>query len=63
MRHRFDEEETWRAACWPGPPGASRCLPVQTLQEYPTFLGVNPGFIDGIFGPKTEAAVKRFHEP
>ena len=42
---------------------ASRCLPVQTLQEYPTFLGVNPGFIDGIFGPKTEAAVKRFHEP
>ena len=41
---------------------ASWGLPVQTLQEYLTSLGINPGLVDGVFGPKTEAVVKRLQE-
>jgi peptidoglycan hydrolase-like protein with peptidoglycan-binding domain len=35
---------------------------VKKLQEALVALGVNPGKVDGIFGPKTEAAVKRFQK-
>lgn len=40
----------------------SKGQPVQILQENLVFLGINPGPIDGVFGPKTEAAVKRFQK-
>ena len=33
---------------------------VKSLQENLETLGFNPGPIDGIFGPKTEAAVRGF---
>jgi len=33
---------------------------VKTLQGYLYQLGYNPGSTDGIFGPKTEKAVKAF---
>jgi len=35
---------------------------VKQLQQALAALGVNPGPIDGVFGPKTEAAVKRFQK-
>jgi peptidoglycan hydrolase-like protein with peptidoglycan-binding domain len=35
---------------------------VEALQRALLADGINPGPIDGIFGPKTEAAVKRFQE-
>lgn len=35
---------------------------VEFLQKALAALGVNPGPIDGVFGPKTEAAVQRFQK-
>ncbi len=35
-------------------------LQVEVLQKALAALGVNPGPIDGLFGPKTEAAAQRF---
>lgn len=35
---------------------------VEVLQKALAALGVNPGPIDGVFGPKTEAAVQRFQK-
>jgi peptidoglycan hydrolase-like protein with peptidoglycan-binding domain len=35
---------------------------VETLQRALAAMGINPGPIDGLFGPTTEAAVKRFQE-
>lgn len=40
----------------------SRGLHVQALQGSLISLGVSPGAVDGVFGPKTEAAVKRFQK-
>jgi peptidoglycan hydrolase-like protein with peptidoglycan-binding domain len=37
-------------------------LPVESLQKALAALGVNPGKVDGVFGPKTEAAVTRFQK-
>lgn len=37
----------------------SRGLQVQALQESLVCLAINPGPIDGVFGPKTEAAVPK----
>lgn len=41
-----------------GPSGEA----VETLQKKLLGQGINPGPIDGVFGPKTEAAVQRFQE-
>ncbi|MEE9298810.1 MAG: peptidoglycan-binding domain-containing protein [Acidimicrobiia bacterium] len=35
---------------------------VEALQKKLLGKGVNPGPVDGIFGPKTEEAVRRFQE-
>jgi peptidoglycan hydrolase-like protein with peptidoglycan-binding domain len=35
---------------------------VEDLQRKLAGQGINPGPVDGIFGPKTEDAVKRFQE-
>jgi peptidoglycan hydrolase-like protein with peptidoglycan-binding domain len=35
---------------------------VEALQRALAAMGINPGPIDGLFGPTTEAAVKRFQE-
>lgn len=35
---------------------------VEALQKKLLGQGINPGPIDGVFGPKTEDAVKRFQE-
>lgn len=35
---------------------------VEALQKMLMAHGINPGPIDGLFGPKTEAAVRRFQE-
>lgn len=35
---------------------------VEALQKLLMAHGINPGPIDGLFGPKTEAAVRRFQE-
>lgn len=35
---------------------------VEALQRKLIAKGVNPGPIDGVFGPKTEEAVRRFQE-
>ena len=35
---------------------------VMALQKSLAAMGINPGPADGIFGPKTEAAVKQFQE-
>jgi peptidoglycan hydrolase-like protein with peptidoglycan-binding domain len=35
---------------------------VEALQQKLLGQGINPGPIDGVFGPKTEDAVKRFQE-
>ena len=35
---------------------------VEDLQRKLAGKGINPGPVDGIFGPKTEDAVKRFQE-
>jgi peptidoglycan hydrolase-like protein with peptidoglycan-binding domain len=35
---------------------------VEGLQKLLAARGINPGTIDGVFGPKTESAVKRFQE-
>jgi peptidoglycan hydrolase-like protein with peptidoglycan-binding domain len=40
----------------------SKGLQVEVLQKALASLGVNPGPLDGLFGPKTEAAVKRFQK-
>jgi peptidoglycan hydrolase-like protein with peptidoglycan-binding domain len=37
-------------------------LQVESLQKALAALGVNPGKVDGVFGPKTEAAVTRFQK-
>jgi len=40
----------------------SRGDAVTALQKKLLSQGINPGTIDGVFGPKTEAAVKRYQE-
>jgi peptidoglycan hydrolase-like protein with peptidoglycan-binding domain len=35
---------------------------VEALQKKLLALGINPGPVDGIFGSKTDAAVRRFQE-
>ena len=35
---------------------------VKTLQTKLAAQGINPGPVDGVFGPKTEEAVRRFQE-
>lgn len=35
---------------------------VTALQKKLAAQGINPGPVDGVFGPKTEAAVKRYQE-
>jgi g-D-glutamyl-meso-diaminopimelate peptidase len=35
---------------------------VKSLQKRLLGKGINPGPVDGVFGPKTEEAVKRFQE-
>ncbi len=40
----------------------SRGPSVEILQKALAALGVNPGPSDGVFGPKTEAAVQRFQK-
>ena len=37
-------------------------LQVEVLQKALAHFGINPGPIDGLFGPKTEAAVKKFQK-
>ncbi len=37
-------------------------LEVEKLQESLKRIGFGPGPIDGVFGPKTEAAVRKFQE-
>src|SRR5690606_13453235 len=44
----------------PSTPGLSTKALVKILQASLLMRGVNPGPIDGIFGPKTEDAVKKF---
>jgi len=40
----------------------SRGEPVEALQKKLLGQGINPGPVDGVFGPKTEEALKRFQE-
>jgi len=40
----------------------SRGEAVEELQKKLAGKGINPGPVDGIFGPKTEEALKRFQE-
>ena len=40
----------------------SRGDEVEALQRALPAKGINPGPVDGVFGPKTEAAVPRFQE-
>ena len=40
----------------------SRGEDVKALQRELLAKGINPGPVDGIFGPKTEDAIKRFQE-
>lgn len=40
----------------------SRGDEVEALQRKLLAMGVNPGTADGVFGPKTEGAVRRFQE-
>jgi peptidoglycan hydrolase-like protein with peptidoglycan-binding domain len=35
---------------------------IRTAQEYLTTLGYQPGALDGIFGPRTEAAIRAFQK-
>ena len=44
----------------PAPPVANALVTVREIQSALTTLGYGPGPIDGIFGAKTRAAVKRF---
>ena len=43
---------------WSGSRGGD----VRRLQEILSFFGINPGPIDGIFGPKTDIAARKFQE-
>lgn len=40
----------------------SRGEEVEALQKKLLAMGINPGPVDGAFGPKTDAAVRRFQE-